>query len=119
MSDEKKSDVPVDPASLVENAFLLGIGVLEMTKEKTQGLTKDLIDKGKMSNSDAKKVTDQISSIAEAQQETMRKTVAEETAKAVKASGGVTREDYDSLKAELDEIKQLLKAQQAAPGAAE
>jgi len=119
MSDEKKSDVPTDPASLVENAFLLGIGVLEMTKEKTQGLTKELIEKGKMSNSDAKKVTDQISEIATAQQETMRKTVAEETAKAVKAGGGVTRQDYDALKSELDEIKQLLKGQQSAPPSAE
>jgi polyhydroxyalkanoate synthesis regulator phasin len=117
MSDEKKSDIPVDPASLVENAFLLGIGVLEMTKEKTQGLTSDLIEKGKMSKSDAKKVTDQITEIAEAQQETMRKTVAEETAKAVKASGGVTRDDYDSLKKELDEIKALLKAQGGAAAA--
>lgn len=119
MADEKKSETSFDPASLVENAFLLGIGMLEITKEKTQTLTNDLIEKGKMSKSDAKKVTDQISEIAEAQQESMRKTVAEETAKAVKATGGVSRKDYDALKEELDEIKALLKSQQAASGAAD
>jgi polyhydroxyalkanoate synthesis regulator phasin len=79
MADEKKKEIPLDPAGLVESAFLLGIGVLEMTKEKTQGLASDLIDRGKLSQSDAKKVADKIGEIAEEQQDALRKTVATET----------------------------------------
>ena len=40
---------------------------MEMTREKTQGLATDLIDRGKMSQSDAKKVADKLGEIAEAQ----------------------------------------------------
>ena len=111
MSDEKKSDSAFDPAGIVEKAFLLGLGVLETTKEKTEELANDLIEKGKVSQSDAKKVGDRIGAIAAEQQDTFRKTVATETEKAIKASGGVTREDYDKLQAELAELKAMIAGQ--------
>ena len=111
MSDEKKTEYPFDPAGIVEKAFLLGLGVLETTKEKTEELANDLIEKGKVSQSDAKKVGDRIGAIAAEQQETFRKTVATETEKAIKTSGGVTREDYDKLQAELAELKAMIAAQ--------
>jgi len=111
MSDEKKNDSAFDPAGIVEKAFLLGLGVLETTKEKTEELANDLIEKGKVSQSDAKKVGDRIGAIAAEQQETFRKTVATETEKAIKTSGGVTREDYDKLQAELAELKAMIAAQ--------
>lgn len=112
MSDEKRSDVPSDPAGLVENAFLLGIGVLELTKEKTQGLTRDLIERGKMSQSDAKKVSDTISEIAEKQQKVMRDTVAEETDKVLKTSGVATKDELNDLKAQIAELKAMLAARE-------
>jgi polyhydroxyalkanoate synthesis regulator phasin len=108
MSDEKKTEGPFDPAGIVEKAFLLGIGVLETTRDKTGELANDLIEKGRVSQGDAKKVADKINTIAEEQQESFRKTVATETQKAIKTSGGVTREDYEKLQSELAEIKALL-----------
>ncbi len=75
MAEEKKTEIPRDPVSLMEGAFLLGIGILEMSKEKSQDLAKDLMERGKMSQSDAKKVADRIGEIAGEQQETLRKTV--------------------------------------------
>ena len=116
MADEKKTDVPFDPAGIVEKAFLLGLGVLETTRDKTTELANDLIEKGRVSTGDAKKVADRISTIAEEQQEAMRKTVAVETEKAIKASGGVTREDYNKLQAEIAELKDMLRAK--SPGSA-
>jgi polyhydroxyalkanoate synthesis regulator phasin len=110
MTDEKKTDSAFDPAGIVEKAFLLGLGVLETTKEKTGELANDLIAKGAVSQSDAKKVGDRIGEITQEQQETFRKTVASETNKAIKASGGVTREDYEKLQAEIAELKALLVA---------
>ena len=111
MSDEKKNDSAFDPAGIVEKAFLLGLGVLETTKEKTEELANDLIEKGKVSQSDAKKVGDKIGAIAAEQQETFRKTVATEAEKAIKTTGGVTREDYDKLQAEIAELKAMIAAQ--------
>jgi polyhydroxyalkanoate synthesis regulator phasin len=117
MSDEKKTDSAFDPAGIVEKAFLLGLGVLETTREKTEELANDLIERGKVSQGDAKKVGDKIGAIAAEQQETFRKTVATETEKAIKATGGVTREDYDKLQAELVELKAMIASQGQRPSA--
>jgi polyhydroxyalkanoate synthesis regulator phasin len=108
MSDEKKRDVPFDVAGAIENAFLLGIGVLETTRERTTELTDELIERGRLSKSDAKKVADRISEIAEEQQESIRSTVAKETDKAMKTSGVVTRDDLEELQAQIAELKALV-----------
>jgi polyhydroxyalkanoate synthesis regulator phasin len=111
MSDEKKkSAVPLDPAGAMESAFLLGIGMLEMGREKSQSLANELIEKGKLSQSDVKKVTDKVSEIAEEQQESLRKTVAQETDRAVKTSGLATKDEVAELKAQIAELKEMLAA---------
>ena len=108
MADEKKSDNQFDPAGMVETAFLMGIGVLEMTKEKMQGLADELVEKGKMSQGDAKKVADTISEIAEKQQETMRKTVREETDKVLRTTRVATEGEVEGLKSEIAELKAMI-----------
>jgi polyhydroxyalkanoate synthesis regulator phasin len=108
MADEKKRDVPVDIAGLMESAFLMGIGVLELTKEKTSQLSDDLIERGKMSKSDAKEVTDKLSEVAQKQQEVMRSTVAKETDRAMKTAGVATKDDLDAMRAEIAELKAML-----------
>lgn len=108
MSDEKKTESGFDPAGLLENAFLMGVGVFEMTREKTQGFATELIDRGKMSQSDAKKVADKLGEIAEEQQGTLRKTVAEETDKVLKTTGVATRDEIAELKAQIAELKAMI-----------
>jgi polyhydroxyalkanoate synthesis regulator phasin len=108
---EEKRDVPVDIAGLMESAFMMGIGVMETTREKMQGLSDELIERGRMSQSDAKRVADRVSEVAGAQQDTLRKTVAEETRRALESAGVPTREDFEGLRAEIAELKALLVAQ--------
>jgi polyhydroxyalkanoate synthesis regulator phasin len=108
MSDDKKTDDSLDPAGLVEKAFLLGIGVLEMTKEKTQDFANELIEKGKVSQGDAKKVADKFTEMADEQQKTLRKTVANETDKVLKTSGVATKAEMAELKAQIAELKEML-----------
>ena len=108
--DTKKDDMPFDPAAIAEKAFLLGLGVFETTREKTGEFVDDLIEKGKMSQSEAKKVADKLTEVAEDTQASLRKTVATETERAVKASGVVTRADYERLEAQIAELKELLAA---------
>jgi len=108
MTDDTKTDATLDPSSLVEKAFLLGIGVLEMTKEKTQEFAGDLIEKGKLSQGDAKKVADKFTELADEQQKTLRKTVATETDKVLKTSGVATKAEMDELKAQIAELKEML-----------
>ena len=108
MSDDKKTDAPMDPANIVEKAFLLGIGVLEMTKEKTQEFAGELIEKGKLSTGEAKKVADKFTELADEQQKTLRKTVASETDKVLKSTGVATKAEMDDLKAQIAELKEML-----------
>lgn len=113
MADEKKKDMLFDPASLMENAFLMGIGVFDVTREKADQFATDLIDRGKMSQSDAKKVADRVTVIAEEQQEAVRRTVARETEKAMAGSGVATKSEVDELKAQIAELKAMLVSQGA------
>ena len=116
MAEEKKTEIPRDPVSLMEGAFLLGIGILEMSKEKSQDLANDLMERGKMSQSDAKKVADRIGEIAGEQQETLRKTVSSETSKALKTSGLATKDEVADLKSQIAELKEMLAASTAKGG---
>ena len=115
MADDKKTDMPFDPAGLMENAFLMGIGVLDMTREKAEGFASDLIERGKMSQGDAKKVADRVSEIAESQQEAVRKTVGPEIEKVMKTSGVATKSEVDELKAQIAELKSMLANQAGTP----
>ncbi len=113
MADEKKNDPGFDPAGLMENAFLMGIGVLDITREKAEGFAADLIERGKMSQSDAKKVAERVSEMAGEQQEAVRKTVEKETARVMKTTGVVTKNEVDDLKAQIAELKAMLVSQGA------
>ena len=116
MADEtKKTDTP-DLAGLMENAFLMGIGVMEITKEKVSGLTDELVERGKLSDSEAKKVAERMGAIADEQQEAIRKTVVNETDKVMKTSGMATKSDVDSLKAEIAELKAMLAREHGGSG---
>jgi polyhydroxyalkanoate synthesis regulator phasin len=114
MADDKKSDMPFDPAGLIENAFLMGIGVLDISREKAEGFAAELIERGKMSQSDAKKVADRVSEMAGTQQEAVRRTVENETARVWKTSGVATKGEVADLKAQIAELKAMLVSQGAA-----
>lgn len=116
MAEEKKSEMPVDLAGLMESAFLMGIGVLEITREKTGEMADDLIERGKMSKSDAKQVADKIHEVASKQQETMRTTVAGETERAMQNAGVATKAEIELLREEIAELKALIVNSQARPG---
>ena len=103
MADER-----TDVAGLVERAFLMGLGVMEITRDKVKDLAKELEERGKVSESEAKKVADRISEMATEQQENMRKTVDKESDKLLHATGVATKEDLDALREEIAELKALI-----------
>lgn len=106
MSEDKKTEF--DPASLMESAFLMGIGVFEITKEKSQEFANDLIERGKMSQTEAKKVADKVAEIAEEQQSNLRDAVSKETDRVLKTSGLATKDEVSSLKDEIAELKAMI-----------
>ncbi len=103
MADER-----TDVAGLVERAFLMGLGVMEMTRDRVSSLSDELVERGKMSESEAKKVADRLSEIATEQSESVRKTVDKESDRFLNATGVATKEDLESLRAEIAELKALI-----------
>lgn len=103
MADEK-----TDVAGLVERAFLMGLGVLEVTRERVTSLTDEMVEKGKTSQSEAKRVADRMTELASEQQESVRKTVDTGSDRFLRATGVATREDVDALKAEIAELKAMI-----------
>ena len=103
-----------DVAGLVERAFLMGLGVMEMTRDRVNNLSKELEERGKMSDSEAKKVADRISEMAAEQQESVRTTVDKESDKLLHATGVATKEDVEALREEIAELKALI-AQRTVP----
>ena len=111
MADDKKRDVPFDVAGLMESAFMMGLGAIEMTREKAGEITDELIERGKMSKSEAKDVAERLGDMAEKQQEAVRNVVQREADKAVKNAGMASKEDVDELRSQIAEIKAMLMAQ--------
>lgn len=108
------ADDRTDVAGLVERAFLMGLGVVEVTRDRVKDLTKDLEERGKMSESEAKKVADRIGQVASEQQESVRKVVDQESDRFLHATGVATKEDLDALRAEIAELKSLIAARMPA-----
>lgn len=108
MSETPKTDKSFDLAGLMESAFLMGLGALEVTRERTSDLTEDLIERGRMSKSEAKQVADRIGEAAEKQQEVVRSAVSREIDRAMKAAGVATHEDLAKLQSEISEIKAMI-----------
>ena len=108
MSDTPKTDKSFDLAGLMESAFLMGLGALEVTRERTGDLTEDLIERGRMSKSEAKQVADRIGEAAEKQQDVVRSAVSREIDRAMKAAGVATHEDLAKLQSEISEIKAMI-----------
>lgn len=119
MSDAAGKDAGFDLADLMEKAFLMGIGALEVTREKTADFANDLIERGRMSQSEAKQVAERISTAAEKQREVIRETVAREADRAMRASHLATREDLERLAAEVAELKELVEKLAGAAGSSD
>ena len=107
MAEDKKRDTP-DMAGFMENVLLMGIGMFDLTKEKASEVADDLVDRGKMSKSDAKEVADKLTEVAEKQQEVVMKTVNKETDRAIKNAGVATKDDVAALHAEIAELKEIV-----------
>lgn len=98
-----------DPFELWKKAFLIGLGATAVTMEKVQELANELVERGEMTQKDAKHFTDDLKERAMKEKEQFEAKVKETTdayvKTAVKGLGLVSREEFDSLKKELDSLK--------------
>jgi polyhydroxyalkanoate synthesis regulator phasin len=105
---ESSKPAEFDVGGLVESAFLIGLGALEITREKLTELGDDMVERGKMSKTDAKKFTDRIGKVAKEQEKAVSTVVRKEMDRALKSTGMATKKDTDALRAEIADLKAQL-----------
>jgi polyhydroxyalkanoate synthesis regulator phasin len=83
--------------NLFEKGFLIGIGLLSMTREKAQQVIDELTHEGELQKGEMKQWVDQLSERGEEERQAMRKLVREEMKKVVDEMGLATKEDIQKL----------------------
>lgn len=83
--------------TLLEKGFLVGIGLLSMTREKAQKVIDELSHEGELQKSEMKEWVDQLSDRGEEERQALRKVVRDEVKKVLDEMGLVTKEDIQKL----------------------
>ena len=94
-------------SNIIEKSFLLGLGVLTLTREKIQKTVDDLVSQGEVEASESRKLIDALVEKGEEEREELRKMIQQEVEKA-KSAAPVSRQDYEELKARVATLEARL-----------
>ncbi len=83
--------------SLFEKGFLVGIGLLSMTREKAQQVIEELSHEGEVQKGEMKQWVDQLSDRGEEERQALRKLIRDEVKKVLDEMGLATKEDIQKL----------------------
>ncbi|MFW5983194.1 MAG: phasin family protein [bacterium] len=95
-------------------AFLLGLGTVSVTKEKTEQLIEDMAKKGKISREEAREYFDVLVEKGQEEREHIQNIVQSEMARFKDMTKFVSREEYDRLSKRVKELEMKLNAEQNA-----
>ncbi len=102
-----KTDSTTD-AGFIESVFLLGLGAASATRSGIESLSKDLVERGKMSQQEAQKFAQDLARRADESTKKLQDTASKGTSQAAGVVGFATKADISRLEGEIAEIKQLL-----------
>ncbi len=88
-----------------EKGFFATIGVLSLTREKTQEFVDDLVKRGELNKDEGKQLVDRLIAKGQEERENLRKVVRQEVNTAFTELNLPTREDIQTLN---DKLNQLL-----------
>jgi len=101
-TEEKAEEETTD---LFQKFLLLGLGAASATKEKLEQVVSDMVGEGKISESQGRKLLDDVVDRSKEEAESLRKTVKEETTKALGAMGLATKDDLKRLEVEIEKLR--------------
>ena len=100
---------------LIKKTMLTGIGLALLAKDEVEGLAKELIDKGKMSEKDGKKFLDDLSNRYEEVQKKLENMVEKTVKEFFKKTDIVTTDELKALKKEIrDQLERLQEKEEKA-----
>lgn len=96
---------------LFEKAVLTGIGALSITQKKGEELLSELKERYKVSEDEGKAFIDKLQGMAKETREKLAEAAEVEVRKTVERIGLVPKDEFDKLKARLDELENKLNDQ--------
>ncbi len=83
--------------SIFEKGFLVGMGLLSMTREKAQQVIEELSHEGEVQKGEMKQWVDELSDRGEEERQALRKLIRDEVKKVLDEMGLATKEDIQKL----------------------
>jgi polyhydroxyalkanoate synthesis regulator phasin len=90
-------------SNIIEKSFLLGLGVLTLTREKIQKTVDELVSQGELEVSESRKLIEALVVKGEEERGELRKLIRQELDKA-KSVAPVSRQEFETLKARVDAL---------------
>lgn len=94
---------------LIKKTLTTGLGLAFLTKEKIEDLSKDFVEKGKMSENDAKEFIDELSKRSKEAKERVEGEIEKIVTRTLKKMNLVTREDFRALEKKLNRLTKAVK----------
>ena len=96
-------------SDILRKMGLFGIGVISLTKEKVEELSRELIQKGDLTQEEGKKFVHDVLSEKEKQVKDIEKQVNTKVQEFINKSGIVTKKDTQALEKRIEELEKKLK----------
>ena len=97
-----------DMSDILKRAFLTGLGVAALSKDKLEEISKDLTEKGNMTEQEGRKFIEELSGHADRARGELEKQVDAYVEKALKRIDLVRKAELDELRATVEELQTKL-----------
>ncbi|AWB11067.1 Polyhydroxyalkanoate synthesis regulator phasin [Thermodesulfobium acidiphilum] len=90
---------------LINKALLMGLGVMDITRERAEKLVDELVKRGEIAKEEKYKVVDKLLKHIDKQEKELTQKVSETVKKTISEMGLPTKDDMDKILKRLDEIE--------------
>lgn len=91
-----------------ERGFLATVGMISLSREKTQELVDEMVQRGELNRDEGKQLVDKMVKRGQEEQDRLRNLVRQEVESAMREMNLASRKDIDALNHKLDELVQKL-----------
>ena len=97
----------------IKKTLTTGLGLAFMTKEKIEELSKELVEKGKLSEKDARELIDELSKKSKEARKKVEGEIEKVVADTLKRMNVVTRDDFFRLEKKLEQLTKAVKEKES------
>ncbi|MFW6237770.1 MAG: phasin family protein [Halanaerobiales bacterium] len=92
--------------NIFKDLLATGLGAMVLTKEKAEEMVDSLIEQGKISQKEGREILDEFMEKSEEKSSELYGQVTDQIRKKLRKAGFVTRDDYDQLQDQINELKE-------------